>query len=190
MVKAGQHGALLAEIARQVDVADALVVLAQRSDAVQCAVTAAVVDQQNLPVILRQRVEQRHQALVEPGQRLLLVEAWDEYRNFFHCGHIFRQRYNIFCTITRKPCKFADYLLTLPLDNGRFLGPVGLLGRWPAVWACGPLLAFWAFGPLLAYCLRLIAKSQAFKWLKAPPFTGLGSRDGAPAPSASAKSNY
>ena len=49
VVHAGEHGGLLAEIAREVDDADARVVSAQLVEQVECTVAAAVVDKQEFP---------------------------------------------------------------------------------------------------------------------------------------------
>ena len=68
IVEACQHGVLLTEVARQVDIADALIVLSQLADGLDGVVATAVVDHQHLPRIVAMGIHQLFQRLVEGRQ--------------------------------------------------------------------------------------------------------------------------
>ena len=85
IVKAREHGDLLAEVARQVHIVDAFVLLPQLLQDVQRVVGTAVVDEHDFPLIVGQSLHEFHQFRIEQRQRFLLVVARYEYGYLFHC---------------------------------------------------------------------------------------------------------
>ena len=84
VVEAGEHGALLAEVAREVDVADAWVVLAESADLAEGLVGATVVDHDDFPIVLALALEEPREGLVEGLYVALLVVAGNDDGYSFH----------------------------------------------------------------------------------------------------------
>ena len=79
VVESGQHGVLLAKVAREVNVADALIGSSQLFDHVDGAVVAAVVHHDHLPCIVFMSIHEFLQRHIHGGERGFFVVAGNEY---------------------------------------------------------------------------------------------------------------
>ena len=68
IVEACQHRILLTEVARQVDIADTLIILSQLADDIDGIVATAVVNHQHLPGIAAMGIHQLLQCLIQGWQ--------------------------------------------------------------------------------------------------------------------------